>query len=74
MSRDLPAGWDEMSLGALWERLNDPRRHGIAKATLDAADYLIRLNDPKRFEAWLLKHSAAERAAIIAHIKKRGRS
>jgi hypothetical protein len=44
------------------------------RSTIDAAEYLIRLNDPKQFEAWLLKHSAAERAAIIAHINKRRRS
>jgi hypothetical protein len=46
----------------------------VARSTLDAAEYLVRENDPKRFETWLLKHSAAERAAIVAHINKRGRS
>jgi hypothetical protein len=72
-TRDLPARWDEMSIGELYARLNDPNRHGVAKSTLDAADYVFKTNDPKKFEAWLLKHSAAERAAIVAHIKK-GRS
>jgi hypothetical protein len=42
----------------------------VAKSTLDAAEYLIRENDPKRLEAWLLNHSTAERAAIVAHIKR----
>jgi hypothetical protein len=46
---------------------------GVARSTLDAAEYLIRANDPKRFEDWLMKHSAPERAAVVAHIE-RGRS
>ena len=70
----LPENWDEMSIGELWEKLNDPERHGVAQSTLDAAVYLIRENDPKRFEVWLLQHSAAERAAIAEHVNKRRRS
>jgi hypothetical protein len=71
---DLPARWDEMPIGEFSHRLNDPQRHGVAKSTLDAADYLLRENDPKRFEAWLLRHTPAERTAIIAYIdKRRGR-
>jgi hypothetical protein len=72
--RGLPPRWDEMSIGELWEKLNDPTRHGVAKSTLAVAEFLLRANDPKRFEAWLLRHAATERAAIVAHINKRGRS
>jgi len=46
----------------------DKSKH-VAKSTLDAADWLVRWShDPKRFEAWLIEHSARERAAIVAHI------
>jgi hypothetical protein len=73
--RDLPDGWNDMSIGELWERLNDPKRHGVAKSMLEAADYLFGAKDPKRFEHWLLQHRPAERTAIVAHIdKRRGRS
>jgi hypothetical protein len=37
-------------------------------STLRAAEYLARQNDPKRFRAWLAKHTAAERAAIHSHL------
>jgi hypothetical protein len=50
-------------------------RYGPAKATLDTAEFLVSRDDPKRFEAWLLEHSVAERAAIVAHVKNQeGRS
>jgi hypothetical protein len=45
----------------------------VPRSTLDAAEYLVRISEPKRFETWLLKYSAAERAAIVAHIES-GRS
>jgi hypothetical protein len=33
----LPDNWDQMSVGALWETLNDPRRRKMAaKSTYDA--------------------------------------
>jgi hypothetical protein len=47
-----------------------PNEAWAAKSTLKAAAYLIRENNPKRFEAWLLRHSAAERAAIAEHINE----
>jgi hypothetical protein len=40
----------------------------VAASTLMAADFLVKLNDPARLEAWLLEHSAAEREAICAYI------
>jgi hypothetical protein len=52
----------------------DPQQHGVANATLQAAEYLVRLDNPKGFEAWLLRHSPAERTEIIAHFNKRRRS
>jgi hypothetical protein len=46
-------------------------RPAVAESTLEAADYLVRLGDPKRLEAWLSGHSASERVGIIAHIEKK---
>ena len=40
-----------------------------AISTLRAARYLVKQNDPKRFEVWLLEHSERERAAIITHLR-----
>jgi hypothetical protein len=70
---DLPDRHDEMLVGALWDALNRPERHGVASSTLQAAEYLVRQNDPKEFEAWLLRHSSAERTEIVAHFNKRRR-
>jgi hypothetical protein len=50
-----------------------PPRCDVAQSTLDAAVYLIGQNDPQRLEAWLLRHNAAERAAVVEHIQKRRR-
>jgi hypothetical protein len=44
-------------------------RYGPAKSTLIAAELLMQQNDPKRLDAWLLDHSRAERAAIVARIR-----
>jgi hypothetical protein len=41
----------------------------IAASTIAAAEFLIQQNDPARFKAWLAKHSADERAAIIKHMR-----
>jgi hypothetical protein len=35
--RELPENWDQMSLGALWEKLNDPRRFLRPQRGPDAA-------------------------------------
>jgi hypothetical protein len=37
---DLPEGWENMSLGALWERLNDPRR--ASQSTIEAIMHTVR--------------------------------
>jgi hypothetical protein len=44
-------------------------RPAAAKSTLRAADYLLKQNDPERMRRWMDKHTAAERAAIIKHIR-----
>ena len=71
----LPANWETMSLGALWQTLNDPRRFGRpAWATLRAAEYLVQRNDPARLRVWLAKHTSSERAAIVKYIKQQNKA
>jgi hypothetical protein len=38
---DLPDGWENMSLGALWERLNNPRR--TSRSTIEAIMVAVRM-------------------------------
>jgi hypothetical protein len=48
-------------------------RYGPTEATRDAAECFVSRDDPKQFEAWLLQHPVAERAAIVAHVKNKER-
>lgn len=50
-----------------------PKTAPVATSTLQAAEYLMRQGDPKRFETWLLEHSPAQRVTIIEHLKSRGK-
>jgi hypothetical protein len=43
----------------------------VPLATLQAAEFLIQQKDPARLRAWLAKHSAQERAAILQHLEQR---
>ena len=65
---ELPKNWDQMSVGALWEQLNDPKQWEISKSTVDAFDYLVRLGDGERLKSWLATRSPAERRG---RLKKR---
>jgi hypothetical protein len=40
--RRLPANWHTLSLGALWDRLNDPSRHPTPQVTVEAVMHAIR--------------------------------
>jgi hypothetical protein len=42
MNRRLPKNWHTLSLGVLWERLNDPRRLTTAEAVIAAIMYCVR--------------------------------
>jgi hypothetical protein len=68
-AKDLPDRHDEMTVGALWDRLNDPRRHGVASSTLAAADHLIRNGTAEELHRWLERHTAVERAGIRQHLE-----
>jgi hypothetical protein len=44
-SRDtdqFPANWDSMSAGALWEALNNPRRHRTPQSIVDAVMFAVK--------------------------------
>jgi hypothetical protein len=66
---DLPDGWDTMSVGSLWDALNDPRRRPTPKATIDAVVYCVRergvsaLKEPANL-ARLARCDAGARAEI----------
>ena len=49
-------------------------RYGPAKATLDAAAWLARYGDPKRFDAWLNGHSPQEQLAILEWLEQRNKN
>jgi hypothetical protein len=60
---DLPANWHEMSVGALWDRLNDPRRWPEApQSTYDAALFELR----EYGIAQLAKPSCQRRLAMLS--------
>jgi hypothetical protein len=42
VSRRLPKNWHTLSLGVLWERLNDPRRRPTPQVTIEAIMYAVR--------------------------------
>jgi len=56
--------WHEMSVGALWERLNDPQLQPMAQSTSNAFYYVLRQNNRKQLQAWLGRRSPDERAAF----------
>jgi hypothetical protein len=47
-------------------------RFRLPASTIMAAEYLVRLNDPKRLRAWLARHTAVECKAILRHIEDTG--
>jgi len=67
---NLPAKWDQMSVGALWSHLNDPRRHPIPKSIVDTFEHLIRQGDRERMKAWLAERTVEERRALRKLIEK----
>jgi hypothetical protein len=46
-----------------------PPQPRCARSTFDAAEYLLRQNDPARMRRWLAKHTRAERIAILEQIR-----
>jgi hypothetical protein len=51
----------------------EPPPRGVAQSTLDAADYLLTVNDPERLREWLAAHSRADIDSILKHWKARRR-
>jgi hypothetical protein len=52
------------SLGALWGRLNHPRRWPIAQSTIKAFCYVVKHNNPEQVRAWLERRRPDERVAL----------
>jgi hypothetical protein len=46
-----------------------PPRAQVPAATLDAAEYLLRLGDLPQFQKWFDAHSPAQRAEILKHLE-----
>ena len=42
MSRRLPRNWQTLSIDALWDRLNDRRRHPTPQVIIEAILYCVR--------------------------------
>jgi hypothetical protein len=59
-----------MSVGTLWEHLNDPRRHPLPKSTIDTFKYLIKQSNPERLKAWLARRTPEEHRALRRLIEK----
>jgi hypothetical protein len=39
---ELPNNWEALSLGALWDNLNNPRRYATPQTTVEAILYCVR--------------------------------
>jgi hypothetical protein len=42
MSDHVPPNWHTLSLGRLWDRLNDPHQRATPQSTIDAILYCVR--------------------------------
>jgi hypothetical protein len=58
----LPADWDQMSVGALWDRLNHPNRWATSQSTYDAALLELRKYDITQLE----KPNCQRRLAMLS--------
>lgn len=61
----------DVSLERAWAELNTHTQGDVPTATLRTAEFLLKEKDPARMRAWLAKHSAQERAAILRHLEQR---
>ena len=53
-----------MQLGALWQHLNDPRRHPLPRSIIHTFEYLIKQRDAERMRAFLAERTPEERRAL----------
>ena len=59
-----------MSVGSLWEHLNDPRRHPLPKSIIDTFKHLIKQGDTDRMKAWLAQRAPEEHRALRKLVEK----
>jgi hypothetical protein len=65
----------EEALQCVYERSIERRsQYGLARSTIDVAEYLVRENNPDRFQEWLMGHNPRERTAIVEHIDRKAKS
>jgi hypothetical protein len=62
---------DKVSHERAWHEISERPSDDVPKATVDAAEYLMREKNPARMRAWLDQHTAQERAAILRHLERR---
>jgi hypothetical protein len=71
----LPTNWDQMSVGELWDRLNDPRSRSTPQSAIEAVMVAVRtrgiaaLEEPANIER-LSRCDEAARAQINAFIER----
>jgi hypothetical protein len=54
----------QISFGALWDQLNDPRSRPMPQSTIEAFRYLVRQSNPEALRAWLARRRPDERVAL----------
>ncbi|MFZ2081758.1 MAG: hypothetical protein WAV38_34920 [Xanthobacteraceae bacterium] len=77
---DLPKNWDVLSLDALWNNINDPRRYATPQSTIEAILYCVRargiaaLEEPNNKERIARCDAAAKQQikAAIARMREKG--
>ena len=56
------------------KQVTSPPACRLAQSTIQATEYLVRLNDPARLRAWLIEKTPAERGLVLAYFEdKKGR-
>jgi hypothetical protein len=54
----------QISFGALWDQLNDPRSRPTPQSTIEAFRYVIRQSNPEELRVWLARRRPDERVAL----------
>jgi hypothetical protein len=54
----------QISFGALWDRLDDPRSRPMPQSTIEAFRYVVRQSNPEALRAWLARRRPDERVAL----------
>jgi hypothetical protein len=58
----LPENWNAMSVGALWDHLNNLRP--MPQSLIEAFRYVVKQNNPEQLRSWLPSRRQDERVAL----------